>query len=287
MIAKILDGKKVADEVYATLKSATAKLAEKPFLAVILVGEDPASRVYVKMKEKRAIANGFGSIVKRLDVSTTEDELLALIAEMNQSDSIHGILVQLPLPKHISEDKIVAAVNPKKDVDCFNPYNIGLLSIGSPAILPCTPAGVMEILDYYDIPLEGKKVVVVGRSNIVGKPLAALLLAQNATVNICHSRTVNLAAEVKQADVLIAAVGIPEFIKGSMIKEGAVVVDVGINRVEAPETEKGYYLVGDVAYDEAREVSSWITPVPGGVGAMTIAMLLKNTLSLYKLNSGK
>ncbi len=287
MSAKILDGKKVAAEVYTELKSATSKLANKPVLAVVLVGEDPASSVYVRMKEKRAIENGFGSIVHKLDVSISEAELLALIDEMNNAEDIHGILVQLPLPKHISEEKIVAAIIPKKDADCFNPYNIGLLNSGYPAVLSCTPAGVMEILDYYHIPLEGKKVVVVGRSNIVGKPVASLLLARNATVTICHSRTVNLADEVKQADVLVVAIGIPGFIKGSMIKQGAVVVDVGINRIDTPETEKGYRLVGDVAYEEATEVSGWITPVPGGVGAMTIAMLLKNTLSLYQLSLGK
>lgn len=283
MSARILDGKKVSAEIYSRLRNETDKLVVKPCMAVVLVGQDPASQVYVRMKQRRCEENGFISIKHELPEETTEQELLELIHRLNSDTTVHGILVQLPLPDHINEFKVIEAVNPRKDVDCFHPYNIGRLAAGNPVFLPCTPAGVMEILSYYNITLDGKNAVVIGRSNIVGKPLSLLLQAKNATVTMCHSKTADLASAIKAADIVFAAVGVPELVKGSMIKEGAVVVDVGINRVAAPETDKGYRLVGDVQFSEAAKVADWITPVPGGVGAMTIAMLLQNCLTAYRV----
>jgi methylenetetrahydrofolate dehydrogenase (NADP+)/methenyltetrahydrofolate cyclohydrolase len=243
-----------------------------PGLAVVLVGEDPASKVYVSMKEKACADVGIFSDEYKLPAETSEEDLLALIDKLNNDSKIDGILVQLPLPKQINTDKVLEAISPAKDADGFHPYNVGRLVIGKPTFQPCTPYGVMVMLKEAGVELAGKEVVVVGRSNIVGKPVAFMCLQQNATVTLCHSKTRDLAAKVAQADVVIAAVGVPEMIKGAWIKEGAVVIDVGVNRVGEKK------LVGDVEYAQASERASAITPVPGGVGPMTITMLLYNTL---------
>jgi methylenetetrahydrofolate dehydrogenase (NADP+)/methenyltetrahydrofolate cyclohydrolase len=238
---------------------------------VVLVGEDPASKVYVGQKEKGCLEAGFASFLHRLPESTSQGELLALIERLNSDRTVHGILVQLPLPRQIDPDTVLAAIRPEKDVDGFHPVNMGRLVAGLPASEPCTPKGIMRLLKSTGLTLSGKEAVVIGRSNIVGKPVALMLLAESATVTICHSRTEDLAAHARRADILVAAVGKPRFVTGDMVKEGAIVVDVGINRLEEG-------LVGDVDYEPAAERASWITPVPGGVGPMTIAMLLENTL---------
>jgi methylenetetrahydrofolate dehydrogenase (NADP+)/methenyltetrahydrofolate cyclohydrolase len=278
MTARILDGKKLSAEIRASIKEETALLREKgivPGLAVVLVGDDPASKVYVGQKEKGCLEAGFASFLHRLPDSTTQEELLALIGRLNGDPSVHGILVQLPLPPQIDPDTVLAAIRPEKDVDGFHPVNIGRLVAGLPACEPCTPKGILRLLKSTGIPLAGKETVVIGRSNIVGKPVALMLLAESATVTVCHSRTRDLAEHVRRADVLVAAVGKPRFVTADMVKEGAVVVDVGINRLEEG-------LVGDVDYGPVSEKASWITPVPGGVGPMTIAMLLENTLEQAK-----
>lgn len=278
-MAEIIDGKAIAAKIRGELASEASRLAAhgiKPGLAVVLVGEDPASKVYVSMKEKACHDVGIFSDEHKLPVTTTEKELLDLIDRLNRDSRIHGILVQLPLPKHIDTEKVLEAISPYKDVDGFHPYNVGRLVVGKPLFQPCTPYGVMVMLKETGIDLAGKEVVVVGRSNIVGKPVALMCLQQNATVTICHSKTRDLAARVGQADVVIAAVGQPEMIKGSWIKEGAVVIDVGVNRVGEKK------LVGDVEYAVAAERASAITPVPGGVGPMTITMLLYNTVESAK-----
>ena len=275
-MAKILDGKETARKILEELKARCAILKEKgvvPGLAVVLVGNDPASAIYVGQKEKACAEVGFKSFRHELLADTAEPELFALVDRLNGDPSVHGILVQLPLPKGLSADRTIERIDPCKDVDGFHPLNAGLLACGLPGVVPCTPKGVMRLLRDHGIPLEGKKAVVVGRSNIVGKPMAQLLLAANMTVTVCHSRTPDLAAETLQADVLVVAAGKPGIVDGSMVKEGAVVVDVGIHR-----TPEG--IVGDVKFDEAAERASWITPVPGGVGPLTIAMLLENTLEL-------
>jgi methylenetetrahydrofolate dehydrogenase (NADP+)/methenyltetrahydrofolate cyclohydrolase len=243
-----------------------------PGLAVILVGEDPASKVYIARKAMACAEAGFLSREYRLPADTGETKLLNIIKELNADKLIHGILVQLPLPKHIHPDKIIAAIDPRKDVDGFHPYNMGKLVAGNPLYIPCTPRGIMELISRTGIELTGKEAVVVGRSNIVGKPIALLLLTQNATVTICHSRTKNLSTVTGRADVLIAAVGKARMIKADMVKKGAIVIDVGVNRLENGK------LTGDVAFDEVAVKASYITPVPGGVGPMTIVMLMKNTL---------
>jgi methylenetetrahydrofolate dehydrogenase (NADP+)/methenyltetrahydrofolate cyclohydrolase len=275
MKAHILDGKKVAADVVASIKKEVEEIKAQgkhvPGLAVVLVGENPASKVYVGQKEKKCKEVGFNSFLHKLPASTTEEELLKLIDTLNNDRAIDGILVQLPLPEQINTDKVLMAIAPSKDVDGFHPVNMGNLVTGLPAVHPCTPKGIMYILDAYNIDIEGKHAVVVGRSNIVGKPIAHLLLDRNATVTICHSRTKDLAAIVRQADIVVAAVGRPRMITASMVKEGAVVIDVGINRLEDG-------LVGDVDFEGVSEVASWITPVPGGVGPLTIAMLLQNAL---------
>jgi methylenetetrahydrofolate dehydrogenase (NADP+)/methenyltetrahydrofolate cyclohydrolase len=272
----IIDGNKIAQEVRHSVRKEALALKEKtgivPGLAVILVGEDPASQVYVGRKAKACAEVGFLSREYKLSADTSEAKLLNIISELNADQVIHGILVQLPLPKHISTEKIIAAIDPHKDVDGFHPYNVGGLVSGNPLFVPCTPRGIMELISHTGIELSGKEAVVVGRSNIVGKPMALLLLAQHATVTICHSRTKDLPAVTRRADVLIAAVGKPHMIKANMVKEGAVVIDVGVNRLENGK------LAGDVAFDEVAAKASFITPVPGGVGPMTIAMLMKNTL---------
>jgi len=277
----IIDGNKIAQEVRHSVRKEALDFKEKtgivPGLAVILVGEDPASQVYVGRKAKACAEVGFLSREYKLSADTSEAKLLNVISELNADQVIHGILVQLPLPKHIHTDKIIAAIDPQKDVDGFHPYNVGGLVSGDPLFVPCTPRGIMELISRTGIELAGKEAVVVGRSNIVGKPTALLLLAQHATVTICHSRTKDLPAVTRRADVLIAAVGKPQMIKANMVKEGAVVIDVGVNRLENGK------LTGDVAFDEVAAKASFITPVPGGVGPMTIAMLMKNTLDAARM----
>lgn len=275
MPAQILDGKQIAAAVREEVKQEVARLKEQgvtPGLAVVLVGDDPASQVYVRNKHRACEEVGIYSEVHRLPAETTQPQLLDLIKQLNNDPRLHGILVQLPLPDHIDEKTVIDTIALEKDVDGFSPANVGNLVIGDKCFYPCTPHGCMVLLDKAGIDPKGKKAVVVGRSNIVGKPMAMMLLARHATVTICHSRTRNLAEECRQADILVAAVGKPEMITGDMIKEGAVVIDVGINRVGEKK------LVGDVHFESAAQKASWITPVPGGVGPMTIAMLLKNTV---------
>lgn len=278
-MAQIIDGKALAGQIREEITQQTQTLIAAgvtPGLAVVLVGEDPASRVYVTMKEKACAAAGIYSVEHKLPATTTEQELLELVERLNQDARIDGILVQLPLPEQINEANILEAISPAKDVDGFHPYNVGRLVTGTPLFKPCTPYGVMVMLQRIGVDLKGKNVVVVGRSNIVGKPVALMCLAEHATVTICHSRTQDLAAKVAAADVVIAAVGRPEMIQGDWIKPGAIVIDVGVNRVGEKK------LVGDVAYAAAAERAAAITPVPGGVGPMTIAMLLQNTLESAK-----
>jgi len=275
MAAQIIDGKVIAAKVRERIGATVATLKQQgitPGLAVVLVGDDPASRVYVGMKKKMCLELGMYSADHELPETTTEADLLTLIEKLNADERVHGILVQLPLPDHIDTEQVLEAISPDKDADGFHPYNVGRLAIGKPTFQPCTPYGVMVILDEIGYDLKGKEVVVVGRSNIVGKPVALMCLSRHATVTICHSRTQNLPDVVRRADVVIAAVGKAEMVKGDWIKPGAVVIDVGINRVGEKK------LVGDVEYAAAAERASAITPVPGGVGPMTIAMLLQNTL---------
>ena len=274
--AKIINGKEIAAQVRAELKSEIEELKNKtgttPGLDVVLVGENPASLVYVRNKIKACEEVGIKSVQHKLPETTTHAELLALIRELNASKDVHGILVQLPLPKQIDEEEILEEISPSKDVDGFHPYNVGRLMIGNPVLQPCTPYGVMHLIESTGVDLSGKDAVVVGRSNIVGKPMAMMLLRRNATVTVCHSKTKDLAERIKKADILVAAIGRAEFIKGEWVKEGAVVIDVGMNR--SPDGR----LVGDVDFEGASERAAFITPVPGGVGPMTIAMLLKNTV---------
>ncbi|MGQ7366190.1 bifunctional methylenetetrahydrofolate dehydrogenase/methenyltetrahydrofolate cyclohydrolase [Streptococcus suis] len=271
----VIDGKALAVKMQAALAEKTARLkAEEglvPGLVVILVGEDPASQVYVRNKERSALAAGFKSEVVRVPASISEEELLELIERYNQDDAWHGILVQLPLPAHISEEKVLLAIDPDKDVDGFHPTNMGKFWSGHPVMIPSTPAGIMEMFKEYQIDLEGKTALVIGRSNIVGKPMAQLLLDANATVTIAHSRTKNLAELARQADILVVAIGRGHFVTKEFVKPGAVVIDVGMNRDDNGK------LIGDVKYDEVAEVASHITPVPGGVGPMTITMLMEQT----------
>lgn len=278
-MAQLIDGKAVAARVRAEVKADVEKLkAERglvPGLTVVRVGEDPASKVYVNGKKKAAEEVGFNSWEEHPDENITQDALLALVDKLNKDPAVHGILVQLPLPKHIDAERIISAVRPEKDVDGFHPMNAGLLSVGKPGPRPCTPFGVMRLLQEAGCNPSGKRAVVVGRSNIVGKPMAMMLLAADATVTICHRKS-NLAAEVATADILVAAVGVPELIKGEWIKPGAVVIDVGMNRM--PDGK----LKGDVEFEKAKERASFITPVPGGVGPMTIAMLMRNTYEAAK-----
>ncbi len=287
MSAKVIDGKEVAAEVVETVKAATAKLTAGtgvvPGIAVVIVGEDPASQVYVRSKGKRATECGFHSVTHTMPEETSEADLLAMVQSLNDDEAIDGILVQLPLPKHIDEGKVIQMIAPEKDVDGFHFINVGKLGTGETdtAFVPCTPAGSMVLLKKAlgTADLSGLNAVVVGRSNIVGKPMMNLLLSANATVTVAHSRTKDLPALCKTADILVAAVGRPEMIKSDWVKPGASVIDVGINRIDAPEKGEGKSrLVGDVAYDESAAVAGSITPVPGGVGPMTIAMLMANTL---------
>lgn len=274
-MGQLIDGKALAAQMREQMTAQVAELSAKgvtPGLAVVLVGEDPASRVYVTMKEKACAATGIYSDEHKLPAETSQQELLELVDQLNNDERIDGILVQLPLPDHIDEDCVLNAISPLKDVDGFHPFSVGCLATGNPTFRSCTPYGVMKMLESIQYDLNGKEVVVVGRSNIVGKPVALMCLAENATVTICHSRTKDLPGHVGRADVVIAAVGRPEMVKGEWIKEGAVVIDVGINRVGDKK------LVGDVEFDAAAAKASYITPVPGGVGPMTITMLLFNTV---------
>ena len=278
-MANIIDGKKIAAEVRMEIAAECAELKAKgvtPGLAVIIVGEDPASKVYVRNKKKGCEEVGFHSEVYELPEATTEEELLALVDKLNYDDAIHGILVQLPLPKHLNDEIIIANIDPKKDVDAFHELNVGKIMIGNYDFLPCTPAGVMVLLEKSGIDVTGKECVVVGRSNIVGKPQAMLLLHANGTVTVCHSRTKDLAEVTRRADILVVAIGKADFITGDMVKEGAVVIDVGMNRREDVK------LTGDVDFATVEPKASYITPVPGGVGPMTITMLLRNTLTAAK-----
>ena len=294
MAAEIIDGKKIAETIRAELAEEIKSLKEQhnitPGLAVVLVGENPASQVYVKMKNKACHDIGIYSEQHTLAVDTSEADLLQLVNDLNHDDKINGILVQLPLPDHIDEHKILNTILPEKDVDGFHPVNMGKLLIGEPGFKPCTPYGVMKMLEYSGVPVEGAHAVVVGRSNIVGKPVASLLMQKqkgaNATVTVCHSRTKDLAAVIRQADIVIAAIGQPEMITADMVNENAVVIDVGVNRVDDPSSKKGYKLVGDVKYDEVAQKCKAISPVPGGVGPMTITMLLYNTVESAKQTVG-
>ncbi len=278
MAASIIDGKTISEQTRNEVLREATELKEQtgvvPHLAAILVGVDPASQVYVRNKERACEKAGLRSTLHRLPESTTQQELLALIQQLNTDTSVHGILVQLPLPKHIDSVAVLDSVHPLKDVDAFHPENVGLMLQGRPRFLPCTPAGVMKMLQVSGVQTAGRHAVVIGRSDIVGKPMAALLMQKgaDATVTLCHSRTTDIRRWCLEADILVAAVGIPEFVKGDWVKPGAVVIDVGINRVEDR-------LVGDVEYSSAAERASMITPVPGGVGPMTIALLLRNTLT--------
>lgn len=274
MSAVILDGKKVSSQMREALRIQAAALRERgvePHLAVILVGENPASQIYVRNKERGCEKTGIRSTVIRLNENCTQSELENTVLALNADAGVHGILVQLPLPAHLNENAVLALIDPRKDVDGFHAYNAGRLLTGQAGFVPCTPLGAMEMLDAYQIPIAGKRAVVVGRSNIVGKPMALLLLARNATVTVCHSRTQDLAQITREADILVCAVGKPGFITADMIKPGSTVIDVGINRVDGK-------VVGDVDFEAASEVAGYITPVPGGVGQMTITMLLSNTL---------
>lgn len=281
-MATILDGKMLSSRIKAQIKEETAVLLKEgiqPGLAVIIVGDNPASRVYVNNKKKACEECGFKSEEFALPETTTEEELLSLIDSLNHRSDIDGILCQLPLPSHINEEKVLLAIDYTKDVDAFHPVNVGKIMIGNFDFLPCTPAGVMELIKLSGIEVGGKECVVVGRSNIVGKPQAMLLLHANGTVTVCHSKTKNLSEVTRRADILVAAVGKANFITRDMVKEGAVVIDVGMNRIDGK-------LTGDVAFDEVEKVAGAITPVPGGVGPMTIAMLMKNTLKAARLHHG-
>lgn len=283
-MATIIDGKQISLSVKEKVKDEVAKLKDdgiESCLAVIIVGNDPASRVYVNNKKKACEFTGIKSLEFALPEETAEDELLALIDKLNSDKSVNGILCQLPLPKHIEEKNVLNRIYPEKDVDAFNPANVGHIMIGDAKLLPCTPAGVTEMLDFCNIDLTGKSCVVIGRSNIVGKPMAMLLLERNATVTVCHSKTKNLAEITRKADVIVSAVGKINMITADMVKDGAVIIDVAINRKEDGK------LCGDVDFENVKEKASFITPVPGGVGPMTISVLMKNTLTATKIQNGR
>ncbi|HHX56429.1 MAG TPA: bifunctional methylenetetrahydrofolate dehydrogenase/methenyltetrahydrofolate cyclohydrolase FolD [Clostridiales bacterium] len=283
-MANLIDGKEVSAKVKSEVRDETAKLKEQGItvgLAVVIVGNNAASRVYVNSKKKACEEVGFNSYEYSLDENITQQELLDLVDVLNNDDKVNGILVQLPLPKHIDENAIINSISPDKDVDAFHPFNVGKIMIGEFAFLPCTPAGVMELIDSTGVDISGKSAVVIGRSNIVGKPMSMLLLHRNATVTICHSKTTNLADVCKTADIIVAAVGRANFVTEDMVKEGAVVIDVGMNRLDNGK------LCGDVDFDSVSKKAGYITPVPGGVGPMTIAMLMKNTLTAAKLKAQK
>ncbi|MFO7822096.1 MAG: bifunctional methylenetetrahydrofolate dehydrogenase/methenyltetrahydrofolate cyclohydrolase FolD [Lentisphaeria bacterium] len=290
-MAKLIDGKKISADVNEETSKEVASLQNEhgiqPGLTVVIVGEDPASQVYVRMKEKRAVELGMNSQKIGLSADTSQDKLLEVVNELNNDPSVHGILVQSPPPPQIDEKEVILNIDPAKDVDCFHPFNVGKMLIGDrDGFFPCTPQGVMVLLERSGIDPEGKHAVIIGRSNIVGKPMMALLMQKasgaNATVTVCHSRTKNMTEICRQADILVAAIGKPGFVTADMVKDGAVVVDVGVNRVDDATRKRGYRLVGDVAFAEVEPKASWITPVPGGVGPMTIAMLMQNTVKACK-----
>jgi 5,10-methylene-tetrahydrofolate dehydrogenase/methenyl tetrahydrofolate cyclohydrolase len=292
MAAHLIDGKAIAAQIYDEIQAEVAELREKhgitPGLATVLVGEHPASQSYVRSKQKTCTKVGFNSIGEHLPEDTSQEEVEGLVKKLNADPSIHGILVQLPLPRHLDEEKILSAISLEKDVDGFHPLNIGRLSMKGrkPLFVPCTPSGCIELLVRSGVEIEGKEAVVLGRSNIVGLPVSMLLLHRNATITICHSRTQNLPGVCRRADILIAAVGRPEMVKADWVKPGAAVIDVGVNRVDDPTAKRGYRLVGDVDFDDVNEVAGYLTPVPGGVGPMTIAMLMWNTLAGAKRAAG-
>lgn len=283
---KIIDGRSLAKEIKSELKRETQKFIKQggktPHLAAVLVGDDGASQAYVRNKIKSCERVGFESTLIKKKSTIQEDELLEIVDGLNKNEDIDGFIVQLPLPDHIDESKVTLAIDPVKDVDGFHPMNLGRMVIGLPCYIPATPLGMITMMERYNIKTEGKNVVVLGRSNIVGTPISILLSQKtkwgNATVTLCHSRTKDLVSEVQRSDIIIAAIGIPRFVTADMVKEGAVVIDVGINRIDAPDTKKGYKLVGDVDFDEVAAKASYITPVPGGVGQMTVTSLLMNTL---------
>lgn len=282
----ILDGKQLAQTIKAELRKEVDQIKTQggkiPHLVAVLIGDNPASQAYVRNKVRSCEEVGFQSTLIHRPAETTEKELLEIVEQLNGDSSVDGFIVQLPLPKHIDEHKVTLAIEPRKDVDGFHPVNFGRMAQGLPCYLPATPMGILEILRRYEIPTSGKEVVVLGRSNIVGTPISVLLSRKgypgDATVTVCHSRTADLAAHTRKADILIAAIGAPEFVKGDMVKEGAVIIDVGINRVEDPTSKSGYKLVGDVDYAAVAPKAAWITPVPGGVGQLTVVALLINTL---------
>lgn len=287
-MATIIDGKATASKIYADLKEAVGE--KNPGITMVLVGSHPASESYVKTKSRAAAAVGMRSEILRLPETITEKELLAQISQLNNDHGVHGILVQLPLPTHIAAQNVMMCIHPSKDVDGFHPINLGKLLLGDESgFIPCTPYGIFHLLKAYDVDARGKHAVILGRSNIVGKPLAALLMQKragcNATVTVAHSQTPDICSLCQSADILIAAMGRPLSIDGSMIKEGAIVIDVGINRIEDPKTAKGYRLVGDIDFDSVEKKCAMITPVPGGVGPMTVAMLLTNTWRSYLSHS--
>jgi len=280
----ILSGKEVSEHVYSQLKTRVDSLKKiniQPGLAAILVGSNPASKIYIKMKTKRFHSMGMKTETFKLSVDVKESHLLELIEKINNDPNFHGILVQLPLPKHIDSKSVINSIHPRKDVDGFHPENAGLLSIGTPRFIPCTPKGIMRMLEYYDISLHGKHVVVLGRSNIVGRPISILTSLKskgsNATTTICHSGSENIEKHTREADVIIAALGVPNYLTKDMIKQDVIIMDVGINRID-DDSEKGYKIVGDACWEEVTQVSKAVTPVPGGVGPMTIAMLIENTI---------
>lgn len=286
MAADLILGKDVSEKIYADLRERIARLKQNgivPGLAVILVGDDPASQVYVGMKDKKCVELGINSYQHILPASTTQEELMAKIRELNADDSVSGILVQLPLPRHLDESAVIKAIDPDKDVDCFHPFNLGKMIIGEADLLPATPAGIHQMMVRSGIKIAGKHVVIVGRSNIVGKPLANILMQKDenadATVTVVHSRTANFTELTKMADILIVAIGKPKLITADMVKEGAVIIDVGTNRIDDPTAKNGKRLVGDVDFDSVKNKVSAITPVPGGVGPMTICMLMSNTVT--------
>lgn len=289
MAAELIDGKALAQKIRDAVSADVAKMVAaglpQPGLATVIVGDNPASKVYVSAKQKACSQAGIVSFGYTLPVTATQAEVEGLVAELNTDPRVNGILVQLPLPTGLDEERVLNTISIEKDVDGFHPLNIGRLAQKGrdPLFVPCTPAGVLVMLDRVGVSLDGANAVVLGRSNIVGMPVALLLIRRNATVTVCHSRTHDLPAVVRSADVLVAAVGRPEMVRGDWIKPGAVVIDVGVNRIEDPEHPKGSRLVGDVCFEEARQVAGWLTPVPGGVGPMTIAMLLKNTVRAAKL----
>lgn len=293
MVAEIINGNEVAKSIRAELKEVVAKMKADgvvPGLVVIIVGEDPASQVYVRKKGEACAELGLHSETIRLPASTTEEELLKLIDKYNADPKFDGILVQLPLPKHISEEKVLIRIDPGKDVDGFHPTNVGKMVVGAESYLPCTPAGIQDLLVRSGNDPKGKHVVVLGRSNIVGKPITNILLQKapgaDATVTICHSRTKDLPSFTRQADILIAAMGVPQFVKADMVRDGVVVIDVGVNRIKDPNAKSGQRLVGDVDFEDVKQKAKAITPVPGGVGPMTITMLMKNTVKAAKIHHG-